>query len=180
VIFTGIVLVPPAFAGFKWLAYLLTRRPFESVFPWGAGQVFEALGGGVAYFAVIVPFYFIWLARVRRYVSIARAGVLAVGIVEWDLVTYAKKPKQATLKINGTPIGGHLQFDDYWIPYRFEVGGASMTGLSPDGCGMFDKRYCVPAMRLPTGARVEVIYDPANPKRSLLTTALPRYAAFED
>jgi hypothetical protein len=169
VVFTLLVLIPPAYADLKLREHFVHRGPGEPVWPWDWSTMTEAVLQGLPYFCAAAPAYFIRLARIDRVARLARKGRVTVGVIDWSL----KKPRpksKTTVKINGTPVTGLPDFKEDWVPYRYEVDGRHLTAESADGRPLLLSRSrAIPdAVYLPTGRQVLVLYDPDRPEDSIL------------
>lgn len=176
-LFTLVILAPPAYAAAQWRTYLAHRHPSESFWPWNGSAMLECVCEGISYFALALPMYFVRLARIRRCVRLARYGRTTTGVVDWKLrVAWDKaKRKRATIRINGTTIG-ELPGKEDWVTYRYVVDGLPLFGESADGRAVLWRSHAIPpAVYLPTGREITVVYDPRNPADSVLLPYLRYY-----
>jgi hypothetical protein len=178
VVFTALVLIPPAYATLKLHEYIVHRAPGDPAWPWSWSTMAEAVVEGIPYFGVALPAYFMRFARMDRVARLARKGRVTVGVVDWSLKKSRAKPR-ATIKINGNPVNGLPDFKENWVPYRYHVGGRALTAESADGRPLLSRSIAIPvAVYLPTGRQVLVLYDPDRPEESVLVPYAKYYFDF--
>jgi len=178
IVFTALVLIPPAYAGVEWHEYLAHWTPRESIWPWGWGTMVDSVAQGIPYFLVALPAYILRFGRMSRVARLARKGRVTVGVVDWKLKKSRAKPK-AVIKINGSAVNGLPDFTEDWVPYRYEVDGRPLTAESADGRSLLSRSISTPvAAYLPTGRQVLVLYDPDRPHESVLVPYAKYYFDF--
>lgn len=178
VVFTTLMLIPPAYAAVKWHEYLAHWTPRESIWPWGWGTMVECVAQGIPYFMLALPAYVLRFARMHRVARLVRIGRVTVGVVDWKLKTSRPKPK-VVIKINGSAVNSLPDFKENWVPYRYEVDGRPLTAESADGRPLLSRAQAIPvAAYLPTGRQVLVLYDPDRPEESALVPYAKYYLDF--
>jgi hypothetical protein len=178
IVFTALMLIPPAYAGVKWHEYLAHWRPSESIWPWTWGTMVESVAQGIPYFIVALPAYVLRFARMNRVARLARTGRVTAGVVDWKLKKARAMPK-TVIKINGNAVNSLPDFTEDWIPYRYEVDGRSLTAESADRRPLLSRVQSIPvAVYLPTGRQVLVLYDPDRPEDSVLVVYAKQYLDF--
>jgi len=83
-VFTVLLLIPPAYAATKRREHFVARAPGAPVWPWSWSTMADAVVAGLPYFCAAVPAYFIRLARIDRVARLVRKGRVTVGVVDWS------------------------------------------------------------------------------------------------
>src|SRR5262245_14984137 len=126
----------------------------------------EAIGGGVAAVAGASGLFLAWRERVLARATLAWPSVM--GTIKQSRPSYLTT-------------GGHRsqsRTHELFVQYAYRVGDreytADRTSFGDEPSGTYDEVAADAARRLPSGARVQVFYDPTDPQRAVLERGQPR------
>jgi hypothetical protein len=127
----------------------------------------DAIGGGLAAVAGATGLLLAWRER-----------VLARATLAWPSVMGTIKQSRPSYVTMGGGRGGDTARHELFVQYAYRVGDreytANRTSFGDEPFGTYEEIAADAARRLPPGARVQVFYDPTDPRRAVLERGQPR------